>query len=92
LRYRNRKGQSQLRKGTTEQVLQALRTGRFRGEVLAARRRLKNFRPLAEYPEFQAYFAALPPSKPVPVSVPRGHAGLCQRMMACIGFGAALPR
>jgi serine/threonine-protein kinase len=92
LRYRNRKGLPQLRKGTTEQVLQGLRSGRFRGQVLAARCRLKNFRPLSEYPEFHAYFATKPPSKPVPVSVPQPSATLCQRLMARFGWslGAAL--
>jgi serine/threonine-protein kinase len=92
LRYRNRKGLPQLRKGTTEQVLQGLRSGRFRGQVLAARCRLKNFRPLSEYPEFHAYFATKPPSKPVPVAAPRPSATLCQRLMARFGWslGATL--
>lgn len=94
LRYRNRKGQPQLRKGTTEQVLQGLRNGRFRGQVLAARCRLKNFRPLSEYPEFHAYFAAKPSSKPVPVAVPPLAATLCRRLMARFGWpiGAAQPQ
>jgi serine/threonine-protein kinase len=94
LRYRNRKGQLQLRKGSTEQVLQALRSGRFRGPVLAARCRLKNFRPLSEYPEFHAYFAASPPSQPVPISPPQNNSTLCRRLMARIGWnsGAALSR
>jgi hypothetical protein len=73
-------------------VLHGLRSGRFRGQVLAARCRLKNFRPLSEYPEFHAYFATKPPSKPVPVAVPQPSATLCQRLMARFGWnlGVAL--
>src|SRR5262249_23015894 len=48
LRYRNRRGQMSLRKGTTEQVLQALELGRLKGTVLAARQRHLKFRPLSD--------------------------------------------
>jgi len=81
LRFRDHAGQTVFRKGTTEQVLRSLRKGRFRGMVFAARRRLKNFRPLAEYPEFHAYYAALPPSKPIPVGLPAPKAGWCRRLL-----------
>jgi serine/threonine-protein kinase len=87
LRYRNRHGRMALRKGTTEQVLKGLESGRIKGVVLAARQRHLKFRPLSEFPEFHSWFAAKPSSMPVPIG-PVSPRLPCwyRRMLAGLGF------
>lgn len=86
LRFRDRRGKACFRKGTTQQIVNALKKGRLRGLVLAARGQDQHFRPLAEYPEFHAC-SVMPSSKPVPVTPPKADRHCWyRRMLISLGF------
>jgi serine/threonine-protein kinase len=52
LSYKGRKGDFCLKKGTTEQVIDAVRSGKLTGKLLASRQRDRHYRPILDFPEF----------------------------------------
>ena len=72
IRFRNREGQWIKTKLTAAQVAERLREGRFGSEVEVARQASGDFRPLAEFPEFQEaaqQWARRPPLPALPEPV-----------------------
>jgi eukaryotic-like serine/threonine-protein kinase len=83
IRYKDRTGNWVVRKAMTEQLLRSLQRGRLQGQIYAARRPRQRYRPLSDFPEFQAHFAAPQPIVPEVVR----KISFCRRMLAKIGFG-----
>jgi serine/threonine-protein kinase len=55
IRFRNREGTWRTARGTTEQIVDRLRSGRIPGTLKACQTPQGEYRPLATYPEFRPY-------------------------------------
>jgi serine/threonine-protein kinase len=78
IRYQDRQSFWKIRKATTAQLVEALKAKRFTGQVQGARRPRHKFRPLSEFPEFQAHFEKAPAALPRP--------NFCRRVLSCFGI------
>lgn len=88
LSYKGRKGDFCLRKGTTDQVIDAVRSGKLQGKVLASRQRDRHFRPLLDYPEFHALHDHV--SDPSKYKRDRRRLSWCQRIATGVALVAVL--
>ena len=80
LQFHDRNGKVKSRKATTSRVMTELKRGRLL-KAVAARQHRGRMRPLGDYPEFHAYFAPEPPTKPVPISPPKPRLSCRYRQM-----------
>jgi serine/threonine-protein kinase len=81
IRFVGHDGWWHIRKATTNQLIRAIRKGRFPGSVFGARRPHHPFRPLEQFPEFLPYFHERQ-AKPKPIA--RG--GFCRRLLSRFGW------
>ena len=86
LKFRDRRGQFSTRKATTARVVTELKNGRLR-KAFATREFGGKLRPLAEFPEFHAYFATAPSTKPVPITPPRRLTCRYRCTLTSLGLG-----
>jgi serine/threonine protein kinase len=82
IRYQGRDGSWKVRKATLDQLVTAVRAGRFRGDVLAARRPGQKLRPLVDFPEFHSYFVSH--AKASNDAATSG--GFCRRILSKLGL------
>lgn len=86
IRYQDRDTEWKTRKATLDQLLTAVRAGRFRGDVFAARKAGQKLRPLVDFPEFHSYLAG-EATKGDPFSpLPPPPNGICRRILTRLGL------